>query len=117
MHKIIELILNTGLLLIFLQVIWNIFITIIYNFSIPWIFWISLIVTFGLKIARIPPPKDSIVQEVLGVDPLFLKNNTMGKDHGNGEQYCMRVVAHRGGGYDFPENSLTAFRNVKSYIL
>ncbi|XP_043787222.1 glycerophosphodiester phosphodiesterase 1 [Apis laboriosa] len=113
MHKIIELILNTSLLLIFLQVIWSIFISIIYYFSIPWIFWISLLVTFGLKMARIPPPKESIVQEVLGVDPLLLKNNTMNKDHGNGEQYCMRVVAHRGGGYDFPENSLTAFRNCK----
>ncbi|KAK9306892.1 hypothetical protein QLX08_002534 [Tetragonisca angustula] len=114
MHGIIELILNSALLWIFLQTIWSTLISVFYNFCIPWIVWGSFIVAVGLKIARIPPPNLSIVQEVLGVNPLSLKkDNTMFKDHGNGEQYCMRVVAHRGGGYDFPENSLTAFRNSK----
>ncbi|XP_068967746.1 glycerophosphodiester phosphodiesterase 1 isoform X1 [Bombus flavifrons] len=114
MHGIIELILNSALLWISLQVTWSILINVFYNFCIPWIVWGSLIIAVGLKIARIPPPNLNIVQEVLGVNPLSLKkDNTMSKDHGNGEQYCMRVVAHRGGGYDFPENSLTAFRNSK----
>ncbi|OAD60501.1 Glycerophosphodiester phosphodiesterase 1 [Eufriesea mexicana] len=114
MHGIIELILNSALLWIFLQVIWSILISVFYNFCIPWIVWGSVIISVGLKIARNPPPNLSIVQEVLGINPLSLKkDNTMLKDHGNGEQYCMRVVAHRGGGYDFPENSLSAFRNSK----
>ncbi|KOC70738.1 Glycerophosphodiester phosphodiesterase 1 [Habropoda laboriosa] len=114
MHGIIELILNSALLWIFLQVIWSILISVFYHFCIPWIVWGSLIITVGLKIARVPPPNLNIVEEVLGVNPFLLKkDNTMSRDHGNGDQYCMRVVAHRGGGYDFPENSLTAFRNSK----
>ena len=114
MHGIIQLILNSALLWIFLQTIWSILISVFYNFSIPWIVWGSIIIAVGLKIARIPPPKSHVVQEVLGANPILLKkDNTVSKDNGNGEQYCMRVVAHRGGAYDFPENSLSAFRNSK----
>ena len=114
MHGIIELTLNSALLWIFLQTIWSTFISVFYNFSVPWIVWGSIITAVGLKIARIPPPESHLVQEVLGANPLSLKkDNTVSKENGNGEQYCMRVVAHRGGGYDFPENSLTAFRNCK----
>lgn len=105
MHGIIELILNSALLWIFLQTTWTILASIFYHFCVPWIIWSSLIIVIGLKIARISPPKMSVVQEVLGVNPLL--------PDGNGEQYCMRVVAHRGGGYDYPENSLSAFRNSK----
>lgn len=116
MHGIIELILNSALLWIFLQTIWSILISVFYNFSVPWIVWGSIIIAVGLKIARIPPPKSHVVQEVLGANPLLLKkDNAASKDNGNGEQYCMRVVAHRGGAYDFPENSLSAFRNVISH--
>lgn len=116
MHELIELILNSALLWIFLQTTLSILISIFYNFSVPWIVWGSIVITVGLKILRIPPPNLSIVQEVLGVDPHLLdKDNNVSKDHGNGEQYCMRVVAHRGAAYDYPENSLTAFRNVKSH--
>ncbi|XP_076753275.1 glycerophosphodiester phosphodiesterase 1 [Xylocopa sonorina] len=114
MHGTVELILNSALLWMVLQTIWNILISIFYDFGTPWIVWGSLIIAIGLKIARIPQPNSSVAQEVLGVNPLSLKkDNAMSKNHGNGEQYCMRVVAHRGGGYDFPENSLTAFRNCK----
>lgn len=116
MYRTIELILNSALLSVFLQMLLDILITIFYEFSIPWIVWGSLIILIALKLARISPPPDKTVQEVLGVDPLLLgKNNSVSEKHGNGEQYCMRVVAHRGGGYDYPENSLLAFRNVKLY--
>ncbi|XP_076246664.1 glycerophosphodiester phosphodiesterase 1 [Calliopsis andreniformis] len=114
MHGFLELILNSAVLWIFLQAIWNIFISVFYNFSVPWIAWCGLVITIGLKLVRVPPPNSAIVQEVLGVDPFLLdKDNNLSKDHGNGEQYCMRVVAHRGAAYDFPENSLMAFRNSK----
>lgn len=118
MHGIIELIVTSAILWGFLQVTWNVLISVVYNFCVPWIVWGTFIIAIGLRITRIPPPNSSITQEVLGVNPLSLRkhnntNNAMSKDHGNGEQYCMRVVAHRGAGYDFPENSLTAFRNSK----
>ncbi|XP_076178415.1 glycerophosphodiester phosphodiesterase 1 isoform X2 [Ptiloglossa arizonensis] len=115
MHGFIKLILSSALLWIFLQTIWSILISVFYHFCIPWIVWGSIIITVGLKIARIPQPHLHIVQEVLGVNPLSLKkDNNVSKEHGTGKQFCMRVVAHRGGGYDFPENSLTAFRNSKN---
>ncbi|XP_043262761.1 glycerophosphodiester phosphodiesterase 1 [Colletes gigas] len=114
MHEFIELILNSAFLWIFLQTSWSILISVFYYFCVPWIVWGSVFITVGIKIARIPPPNLQIVQEVLGANPLSLKkDNTVSKEYDNREQFCMRVVAHRGGGYDFPENSLTAFRNSK----
>lgn len=114
MHRIIELILNSALLWIFLQILLSILITVLYEFCIPWIVWGSLIIVISLRLARVSPPPIKSVQEVLGVNPLLLgKNNSVSEKHG--EQYCMRVVAHRGGGFDYPENSLLAFQNVKLY--
>ncbi|KAL6422135.1 hypothetical protein ACFW04_010880 [Cataglyphis niger] len=114
MHRIIDLILNSAFLWIYLQTFLSILITIICEFCIPWIVWASLIIIIALRLVRLSPPPDKTVQEVLGVDPLLLgKNNSVSEKHGNGEQYCMRVVAHRGGGYDFPENSLLGVQNSK----
>ncbi|CAL1676833.1 unnamed protein product [Lasius platythorax] len=114
MHRIIELILNSALLWIFLQTLLSVLITVLYEFCIPWIVWGSLIIVIALRLARVSPPPIKTVQEVLGVNPFLLgKDNSVPEKHGNGEQYCMRVVAHRGGGYDYPENSLLAFRNSK----
>lgn len=113
MHGIIQLISTSAFLWIFLQVIWSILISVFYYFCIPWIVWGSLIIAAGLRLVRIPPPSLNIRQEVLGINPWFLKKDSVSKINGNEEQYCMRVVAHRGGGYDFPENSITAFRNCK----
>ncbi|KZC14714.1 PREDICTED: glycerophosphodiester phosphodiesterase 1 [Dufourea novaeangliae] len=114
MHGFIELILNSTLLWIFLQTIWSALISVFYHFCIPWIVWGTIVITFGLKLARIPQPSIQIKHEVLGVNLLSpKKDSNISKDHGNGEQFCMRVVAHRGGAYDCPENSLTAFRNSK----
>jgi len=70
-----------------------------------------------LKFVRISPPAISIIQEVLGINPLLLLKDNSVSESNNGDKYCMRVVAHRGGGYDYPENSLLALRNVKLYIL
>ncbi|EZA61238.1 hypothetical protein DMN91_004865 [Ooceraea biroi] len=114
MHKFVELIVNSALLWIFMQTILSILVTVLYEFSIPWIVWGSLIVMIVLKLVRVSPPPVGTVQEVLGVNPLLLvKDNSVSENHGNGEKYCMRVVAHRGGGYDYPENSLLAFRNSR----
>lgn len=112
MHRIIELILNSALLWIFLQILLSVLITVLYEFCIPWIVWGSLIIVISLRLARVSPPPIKSVQEVLGVNPLLLgKDNSVSEKHG--EQYCMRVVAHRGGGFDYPENSLLAFQNSK----
>ncbi|EFN63344.1 Glycerophosphodiester phosphodiesterase 1 [Camponotus floridanus] len=110
MHRIIELILNSALLWIFLQVLLSVLITVLYEFCIPWIVWGSLIIVIALRLTRVSPPPMKFVQEVLGVNPLLLNKDNSEKHK---EQYCMRVVAHRGGGLDYPENSLLAFRNSK----
>nr|XP_033325385.1 glycerophosphodiester phosphodiesterase 1 [Megalopta genalis] len=114
MHGFLELTLSSALLWMVLQAIWSILISGFYYFCVPWIIWGTVVIMIGLKVARIPPPNLQIKNEVLGVNPLLPKNdNNISKDHGNGEQFCMRVVAHRGGAYDYPENSLTAFRKSK----
>lgn len=118
MHVFVELFINSVLLWIFLQTTLSVLVTVLYEFCVPWMVWTSLFIMIMLKLMRVSSPAVSVVQEVLGVNPLHLgKDNFMPENHGNGEQYCMRVVAHRGGGYDYPENSLSAFRNVKLYIL
>ncbi|KAL0124784.1 hypothetical protein PUN28_006561 [Cardiocondyla obscurior] len=114
MHRFVELIVNSALLWVFLQTVMSVLVTILYEFCVPWLVWGSLIVMVTLRMVRVSSPPADTIQEVLGVNPLLLgKDHSVPKNHGNGEQYCMRVVAHRGGGYDYPENSLLAFRNSK----
>lgn len=83
-----------------------------YYFSVPWIVWGGLVVTIALHFARVAPPEEKVVNEILGCHPIESKDELASNSQGNAEQYCMRVVAHRGGGFDYPENSLSAFKNV-----
>ncbi|XP_011871869.1 PREDICTED: glycerophosphodiester phosphodiesterase 1 [Vollenhovia emeryi] len=115
MYHVVELIVNCALLWIFLQTAAGVLVTVLYELYVPWIVWGTLIVVVALKLIRVSPPPAGTVQEVLGVNPLLpaRDKNPVPENHGNGERYCMRVVAHRGGGYDYPENSLLAFRNSR----
>ncbi|KAK0182777.1 hypothetical protein PV327_000878 [Microctonus hyperodae] len=76
--------------------------------------WGSFIVFVIIRIIKNPPPDQKIVNQVLGLDPIKLQTNELSSESKtNGKQFCMKVVAHRGGGYDYPENSLSAFSNSK----
>lgn len=97
-----KLILDSATLWIYIETIWFVLISSFY-FSLPWLLYGTLLILVALWFVKNLPTESQIVHEVLGVDP--------GNFDGNGE-YCMRVVAHRGGGHDYPENSLSAFRNV-----
>jgi hypothetical protein len=115
MWNYIELILASSLIWLFLQ---TVVIILIHSFylTVPWFVWgiiiVHLLIMFG---ARIPPPHIDAVNKVLGVNPITLiKDDEILKDEftDNNQDYCMRVVAHRGAGYDYPENSISAFRYV-----
>lgn len=109
MWSAVELFLNSALLWIFFEVACILSVNAFY-ISVPWFVWGALIVTAVLWFIRIPQPDSSIVKEVLGEDLLSVKKDDLTREIR--EQNCMRVVAHRGGGFDYPENSLAAFRNV-----
>ncbi|XP_033231087.1 glycerophosphodiester phosphodiesterase 1 [Belonocnema kinseyi] len=110
MWSAVELFLNSALLWIFFEVACILSVNAFY-ISVPWFVWGALIVTAVLWFIRIPQPDSSIVKEVLGEDLLSVKKDDLTRE--TREQNCMRVVAHRGGGFDYPENSLAAFRNCK----
>lgn len=103
---------------IYFDTIWYITISLLYYFSIPWIVWGSFTVFIIIRIIKNPSPDQKIVNQVLGLDPIKLQANELSSESKtNGKQFCMKVVAHRGGGYDYPENSLSAFSNVKSIFI
>ncbi|KAF7991201.1 hypothetical protein HCN44_002763 [Aphidius gifuensis] len=105
--------LNCSLLWIYLETILFILISILYYFSIPWIVWGTLLLLIIMWILKNAQPDKKIVNEILGIDPCLINNNSNDNLINNNQQYCMRVVGHRGGGYDYPENSLSAFQNCK----
>lgn len=115
MWSIVELFLNGALLWIFFEVSCILLVNAFY-FSIPWFIWGALIVTILLWFLKLPQSDSNIVKEIFGDDHLAFKriNLSNNDNQDNKKQYCMRVVAHRGGGFDYPENSLAAFRNVNS---
>ncbi|XP_011309981.1 glycerophosphodiester phosphodiesterase 1 [Fopius arisanus] len=104
----INLILNSALLWMYTETTWYVIITTILYFSLPWLFWGTLGILVALWFIKNQPVDEKTVNQVLGVDPFNCEDGP-----GHGGEYCMRVVAHRGGGYDYPENSLSAFRNSK----
>lgn len=112
MWSTVELFLNGALLWIFFEVSCILLVNAFY-FSVPWFVWGALIVTAILWFLKLPQPDSRIVKEIFG-DDISLKRINVPNDNKDKKQYCMRVVAHRGGGFDYPENSLAAFRNVKS---
>ncbi|KAJ8669713.1 hypothetical protein QAD02_000972 [Eretmocerus hayati] len=116
-RQVIDLGLSCATLWIYLELVW-VFLVSIFYFSIPWIIWGSAVLYLLIRFAvRIPPPEDKDVKEVLGINPLvfqlqedgFLREKEQTENYDN--QFCIRVVAHRGLGYDYPENSMTAFRS------
>lgn len=114
MWSTVELFFNGALLWIIFEVTCILLVNAFY-FSVPWFVWGALIVTVILWFLKLPQPDSTIVKEIFGDDLLNLKriNNSCNDIQDNKKQYCMRVVAHRGGGFDYPENSLAAFRNCK----
>lgn len=116
MLTLLQQILDCATLWIYAQTIWTIATSSLYYFCIPWIAWGSIAILIALRLTKNPSSDPKIVHKVLGADPFILDKEHLGGDsQGNGKQYCMRVVAHRGGGYDYPENSLSAFKNVKPH--
>ena len=114
MLPVLKTLLDSAILWIYAQTIWDVAVSGLYYFSVPWIVWGSITIVSSLRFLKNPPSDPKIVQEVLGTDPYNTERDSLiSDDQGNRKQYCMRVVAHRGGGYDYPENSLSAFRNVK----
>lgn len=120
--KYIEIYAGCFVAWIWLQATFSILTSVLYEFSVPWSVWGALAFVVALQIARVPPPSDDVVREVLGANP-FSSNKEEppqggdSKDKENDRRdkfYCMRVVGHRGAAFDYPENSITAIRNVRT---
>lgn len=117
MWNCIQLALISTLLWLYIETAFFLLINLFY-FTIPYLVWGAIVFFLLLKFGvRVPPPKKVAVEKVLGLDPLNFITSEDGvieeKDVKN-DQFCMRVVAHRGAAYDYPENSLTAFQRVSS---
>jgi hypothetical protein len=72
----------------------------------------ALLLFILVHIGKLPPPDPATVEEILGQDPL-LQERDDSKKGSEGEKYIMRSIAHRGAALDAPENSISAFRQVR----
>lgn len=121
MWNFLQLALICTLVWLYLQTAFFLLINLLY-FTIPWLIWGAIILFILIKFCiRIPPPKKADVEKVLGIDPFSFVTVEDGvvisKENISDDQFCMRVVAHRGAAYDYPENSMTAFKNVSSLFI
>jgi hypothetical protein len=73
----------------------------------------ALLLFIVIQIGKLPAPDPATVEEILGQDPLLLERDDCKKDS-EGGIYIMRSIAHRGAALDAPENSISAFRQVRS---
>jgi hypothetical protein len=71
----------------------------------------ALLLFILVQYGKLPPPDPATVEEILGQDPL-LQDRDDSKDS-EGGSYIMRSIAHRGAAFDAPENSISAFRQVR----
>jgi hypothetical protein len=72
----------------------------------------ALLLFILVNIGKLPPPDPATVEEILGRDPLLHERDDSKKDS-EGGIYIMRSIAHRGAALDAPENSISAFRQVR----
>jgi glycerophosphoinositol glycerophosphodiesterase len=80
--------------------------------AIPTAVILAILLCILVHVGKLPPPDPATVEEILGQDPL-LQDRDESKDSERGK-YVMRSIAHRGAALDAPENSLSAFRQVRS---
>lgn len=72
----------------------------------------TVFVTILVYIVRLPPPSSALVEEVLGKDLKIEADEDENLENSKEFPYKMTVVAHRGCGFDAPENSMSAVRAV-----
>lgn len=128
MCHFLQLMLSSALLWLYLQTTFFLVLDLFY-LSVPWLSWgaiiLFLLIRFGL---RVPPPDEKIVEKVLGIDPLTLNLEEEEEEEINiyseketldkvDDKFCIRTIAHRGAGFDYPENSMSAFHNVSNKLL
>jgi hypothetical protein len=99
----------------YLYGIWLLFLEILLS-SFPITIIGSLLVTVFVYIVRLPPPSIALVEEVLGKDLTIEADEDENLENSRDFPYKMTVIAHRGCGFDAPENSMSAVRAVSNFI-
>mgnify|MGYP000639740792 CR=1 FL=1 len=113
MAAIVELIWSSVVASFYIYGFWVYFLDIILCGSLPIAGFIPVLIFILVHAGRIPPPDSAIVEEVLGMDPLLMERDDKKKDSKDGA-YVMKSIGHRGVALDAPENSISAFRLVRT---
>jgi hypothetical protein len=93
---------------------WVLFLEILLS-SFPMIIVGTLFLLISVYIIRLAPPPSALVEEVLGKDLEIEADEDENVEASKDFPYRMGVIAHRGCGFDAPENSMTAVRMVHAY--